>query len=328
MGQGPRFAPALFVLLLLSGCSTLGTPWDGSRDGSGPTGTLTPVPISSETSDRAGQPAAASPTRTPEPLSAGTDSSSVLARALATHEQVLGNQSFRLVSTRRLVVDGTVVRNETSRRTVAAGGDAYLSTFSRTRADPSSSAVSSAETFYNGSVVAARYWTGEDSRVRYVFERDPVARTGDFTARSLIAAYFRAFAVDLRWYVVDESGAVLGASRLSSPGALPDLPGTSEPRDGALSAEVSRDGVITWVEAEYAVTLPENETGRVVRTVRITGVGTATVGRPGWIDTAAERASAAGGDRPASRAPARFEGQYQNPTVSRTASSMRAAWGR
>jgi len=274
---------AVAAAAITAGCAAFGGSFAAEGE------TLTPVRVSSPTQT---SPAAPSPT---DLSGADDDSDPDSADGLSgvdiveRHSAALNDSSFRLHTTQRVVVNGSTVHRSTFDRTVAAGGDAYVATLSRARGEyPRNLTISNVDAYYNGTIAATRYRTIDGSRVRYTFRQDPAVQTDALAAQTQLTEFLRAYDVRRRGDVSGTPGTVLHADRLASPAAIPNPIGTSDPRDGRLSMTVRHDGVVTAATIEYTVTVGENRTGRVVRTIRITDVGTAVVERPEWVGTAAK----------------------------------------
>jgi len=278
---------SLLVLAVVAATITAGCAAFGGSFAAGEGETLTPVRVSSPTST---PPSVPSPTD----LSGDDDSDPASDGGLsdigivARHSAALNDSSFRLRTEQRIVVDGSPVQRSTFERTVAPGGTAYVATLSRTRNEyPRNLTISNVDAYYNGSVAATRYRTIDGSRVRYTFRRDPAVQTDALAAQTQLTEFLRAYDVRRRGDTSGTPGTVLHANRLASPAAIPNPIGTSDPRNGRLSMTVRHDGVVTATTIEYTVTVGENRTGRVVRTIRITDVGSVVVERPPWVETAA-----------------------------------------
>lgn len=278
---------AVIVATVTAGCAAVGGPFGAERGE-----TLTPVDVSSPTAGPTQS--ATDPSQSDAATSdvdAGASSEDTLSDIgiVARHSAALNDSSFRLSTTQRIVVNGSTVQRTKYNRTVAPGGTAYVATFNQTSSDyPRNVTVSDIEAYYNGSVAATRYLTIDDSRMQYTFRRNPAVRTNNLAAQDQIGQFLRAYDIRQRGDTSGRAGTVLRAERIAAPAAVPNPIETSNPRNGTISMTVRYDGVVTLTRIEYTITFGENRTGRVVRTIRIGEVGTATVDRPAWVETAAE----------------------------------------
>lgn len=289
MQSRPVLVLAVVAATVTTGCVAVGGPF-GPEQGE----TLTPVDVTSPT-----PPSTQSETDSQQPETAASDADADAGSRntlddigiVARHSAALNDSSFRLSTAQRIVVNGSTVQRTTYDRTVASGWTAYAATFNRTRNDyPRNVTISDIDAYYNGTVAATRYRTTDSSRVRYTFRRDPVVRTDDLAAQNQLRQFLRAYEIRQRGDTSGTPGTVLHAERISAPTAIPNPIETSRPRNGTLSMTVRHDGVVTLTRIEYTVTVGENRTGRVVRTIRIDEIGQVTVDRPPWVETAAEAA--------------------------------------
>lgn len=273
---------AVVAATITAGCVAVGGPFVPEQ-----AETLTPVDVTSPTPDST---QSGTDPQQPDTDAGSRDTFSDIG-IVARHSAALNDSSFRLRTTQRVVVNGSTVQRTTYNRTVAPGGTAYVARFNRTRNDyPRNVTISDIDAYYNGTVAATRYRTIDDSRVRYTFRRDPAVQTDDLAAQNQFREFLRAYDIRRRGDTSGTPGTVLRAERIAAPAAIPNPIETSRPRNGTISMTVRYDGVVTFTRIEYMITVGENRTGRVVRTIRIGEVGTATVDRPTWVGTAAEAA--------------------------------------
>lgn len=275
---------AVVIAVATAGCAGLG----GSLLGSERTETLTPVTVETPPS---------SPTSTPESL--GTESVFDRERGrtdaildpggvIAAHERALRGQSFRLIVSQQVLVNGSVVRNSTYSRAVAADRVAYTARFDRTSGQfPIDTTIAEIDSYYDGSVLATRYRTAAGSEPRYTYSRNTTLRVDELAGQTQLGRVLGAFEGEFRGYASVPSSTVFGATRLSTPTVLPNPLGTSDPRNGEIVVEVFGDGYLRTTRVEYTVTVGTNRTGRVVRTIRIIDVGRTSVRTPDWLETAA-----------------------------------------
>lgn len=277
---------AVVAATVTAGCAAVGS--FGPEQGE----TLTPVDVASPTPGATQSDAAAPGTG----ADVGSQEALSDVDVVARHSTALTDRSFRLRTTQRVVVNGSTVRRTTYSRTVASGGTAYVATLNRTNSDyPRNVTISDIDTYYNGTVLATRYRTTDDSpRPRYTFSRDPAVRTDELAAQDQLRGFLRAYEIRRRVGTSTTPGTFLEGDRILAPTAIHNPIGTSRPRNGTLSMAVRDDEIVTLGRIEYTVTVGENRTGRVVRTIRIGDVGTATVDRPAWVETAVETAGYTG----------------------------------
>lgn len=289
MQSRPILVLAVIAATVTAGCTAVGPFGPGQGE------TLTPVEVTSPTP---GATQSGTDRSRADVATSGTDADAGSRDALsdigivARHSAALNNSSFQLRTIQRVVVNGSTVQRTTYNRTVAPGGTAYVATFNRTNSDyPRNVTISDVDTYYNGTVVATRYRTTDDSpRSRYTFRRDPAVRTDELAAQDQLREFLRAYDIRRRGDTSATPGTVLQAERITAPAAIPNPIETSRPRNGTILMTVRDDGVVTLTRIEYTVTVGENGTGRVVRRIRVGAVGTATVDRPTWVETAAEAA--------------------------------------
>jgi hypothetical protein len=271
----PFFLIAVAVAAMTAGCTGLGGPFAGDDA----TETLTPVSVQS--SPESG------PTQSATPTGRADDDSALEPAALVTaHTRALRDEPFRLRITQRVLVNGSTIRNSTYSRRMAADHERFRATFSR---EPDgytpNTTLSAVETYYNGSVLATRYRTSEGAQPQYTYARNVSSWAVGVEPRLERLLY--AFRGEY-WKQTDRASAtVIWATQLSDPTALSVPPGTTDPRDGEILVETSGDGVIRTVRVEYAVTVGQNRTGRVVRTIRFFDADRTGVKAPDWIKAGA-----------------------------------------
>lgn len=283
----PRLPLAVLVLAsVTAGCAGLGGagPWVAG----GSTETLTPVSVPGTASPAASQSTARSD-RTEVAPRQGIDPAGLV----ASHRRVLADETVRITVTERIVVNRTVVRKATYRRTLGADRLSYHTRIRRetTGRLPGATGVVEVATFYNGSVLATRYRNGTGGRPRYTYAEGSFGWTSRIAEGNRIEPLLRAFAGEYSVYAVGPSGTVFGAARITEPGALPTPPGTANPRDGEIVVEALSRGILRTVRVGYTVTVDRNETARIVRKIRVVDRDDA-LRTPEWIDAA--RAQAAG----------------------------------
>jgi hypothetical protein len=274
-----RLAPvAVAVVLVLSGCSAFGF-------GPTETETLTPVPLPPEQTPPGST--TADPTTPPDSDSAsGALTTGDISRLGATYAARLRNTSYRLRTTQRLRVGGRVVSAETLTRRVVAGGRMYVEQLERgTTLRPE--ANFSYTYFYNGSVSATRYASGDTPNYGLSTEQ---RQPEDISGRGQLEDILRGFAVERRSDTGLTSGAVFVGTRIRNPFALA-TPGTATvPRNGALLLKLYRNGTAT-LRTRYTVTINSTHGGDVTRTLRVDRPGNVSVSAPSWLPTARARAN-------------------------------------
>lgn len=261
---------------MTAGCTGLGGPFAGDDA----TETLTPVSVQSSPEPGSTQSATATD------RARDGDSALEPAELVATHARALRGEPFRLRITQRVLVNGSTIRNSTYSRRMAADHESFRATSSRGPDDYTpNTTLSEIETYYNGSVLATRYRTSEDAQPQYTYARNVSgwAVGGEPRLERLLSAFRGEY-----WGQTGRASATaIWATQLSDPTALSVPPGTTDPRDGEILVEVSRDGVIRTVRVEYGVTVGQNRTGRVVRTIRFFDADRTEVEAPNWVGTGA-----------------------------------------
>jgi hypothetical protein len=273
--RSPLFVIVVAVAAVTAGCTGLGGPL--ADDGA--TETLTPVSVQS--SPEPGPTQSATPTD-PRTGDFGLEPAELVAR----HARALRGEPFRLRITERVVANGSTVRNSTYTRRTAADHESFRATFSR---EPDgytpATTVSEVETYYNGSVLATRYRTSEEPQPQYTYARNVSGRAVGVEPRLERLLY--AFRGEYWGQTNRASTTAIWATQLSDPTALSVPPGVTDPRDGEILVEVSRDGVLRTVRVEYAVTVGQNRTGQVVRTIRFFHADRNRIEPPDWLEAEA-----------------------------------------
>jgi hypothetical protein len=261
---------------MTAGCAGLG----GAFAGSDATETLTPVSVQSSPEPEPGR-----STTTTDRARDG-DAALEPAELVAAHARALRGESFRLGIRQRILVNGSTVRSSTYSRSVAADHESFRATFSlASDGYATNTTLSEVETYYNGSVLATRYRTDENAQPQYTYARN-VSRWA-VGAEPRLEQLLGAFRGEYRGYTGSVSTTVIWAERLSDPAALSNPLGTTNPRDGEILVEVSGDGVVRTVWIAYTVTVGQNRTGRVVRTIRFFDADQTGIEAPDWTGTAA-----------------------------------------
>ncbi|RXK51893.1 hypothetical protein [Halorientalis pallida] len=232
---------------------------------------------------------------TPEPVElgnasvpAGITADGVDASTLAAnHDAVLGSTSYTVRVSEVVTSNGTVLRNATRDRKVAAGADRYLfRRVQRTNGFPTSSLAPVLTYWYDGTAVIQRIGTGADARVDR-FPTEPPGPLRDPTSHRGVARIFGAF--ELRPNRTLGDGPVrLTAVRLVDPAVAPTPSFVGPPRNASLTAVVDGQGYVRRYSYAYdAGASSVSGPVRVVRRVRFVAVGATTVERPGWVDDTA-----------------------------------------
>ncbi len=253
---------ALAVIITLAGCSGL-PPADGDETGTAPT----PAPVPSD--GEANPPGI-------------LEDDVVVDRLIDAHERRLGAAGYTSISRQRVVGrNGTMWETNNTRR-VASGEQVYAGRIAHRVVDfPLGRFPDTYEYWTNGSVYASQRVLENASF--YGWSR--VDQRDDIEPSPLLPRVLRS--VSIR--VVDrESGAVLTATELRRPGTFPDPPYLENPRNVSFTATVTENGVVTRWRLSYDATIA-GQTVRVQRRARLTDIGSTTVRRPDWVDTARER---------------------------------------
>lgn len=271
-------ALALATVATLAGCGALvpGGVSDGASDDSA--GTLTPVPIPTE-----------SRTATPRPSVTGVDRLSDSDAFAAAHRQALANASYTVtLNTTVFADDGQLATVEQQVR-VANDGDPYRFERSLERA-PSAQAAIGGDGFVlwvaDGSGWLRR--SGPDGpvygRFTSVYPRTALAEPSHHGRLARLLGGFRMGVVN-RAGVGDgfryryRSVETINASRIETPS------GVYDPHDARLSLLVTPGGVVR----EYRLTYGATAGGRPVRvteTFAVSGIGETSVSEPSWVRSA------------------------------------------
>lgn len=254
MRRRPLQVSVLVVLVGLAGCGSLvgeSTP------------TLTPVGSSTD-----GIP--------------GLTSTGVDATALAeSHEAVLSETNYTVSVRERISQNGTVRRNATRYREVAAGARRYaLTRVQRTSGFPSSALAPSIAYWYDGTSVVTRIGNGSGAR----YDRYPTSPPGplfDPTSHEGIAGIFGAFT--LRQVETANGTIRLESTGFPRPQSAPTPSFVGTARNASLQALVSPRGYVESYRYEYeANATAVDGSVRVTRRVQFRDVGATAVSRPAW----------------------------------------------
>ncbi|MFC7139199.1 hypothetical protein ACFQMA_05020 [Halosimplex aquaticum] len=192
----------------------------------------------------------------------------------------MSEANYTFVSQQRVVgSNGTMwVTNRTRR--IANDEGAYAGRIDhRVEEFPLGRFAAPIEYWGNESVYASRRILSDRTRFRGWSRTD---QTDNLTSLPLIERTLAA--TDLS--VVDRpDGARLVGRSLREPARLPSPPYLTDPRNVSLTVRVTGEGVITRWRLAYDATLT-NQTVRVTREARLTDIGSTTVRRPDWVDTA------------------------------------------
>jgi hypothetical protein len=226
-------------------------------------------------------------TATPE-RSAPGDTLAVddISRLGSTYATRLRNASYRLRSTQRFRVNGTVGASTLTRR-VVAGGRTYVERFERT-AEAGEGTNVSYTYFYNGSVTATRYTSGTTSS--YGVNTNP-RPPGDISGRGQLEDLLRAFAIERRSDAPLRNGVAFVGTRIRNPFALATPVAAADPRNGTLALRLYRNGTTT-LRATYTVAVDDTDAGEITRTFRVDRLGNVSVSAPPWLATAQAREDA------------------------------------
>lgn len=252
---------AIACLAVIAGCSAL-APGDAP-----PEETLTPVSVSD--ADRASSAERDDPRKE-------TGLGANISHVVAAHDRALDDRSYRITVRQEISADGRTIRSTTHRRWIDAGGEPYRGRLQQNSTEyPTQSAFDTVEYYSDGSVAAARYG---DRQVIASDEFDS-GPARDPTVQDEIVSFLRAFELQARQ---DEMGTVLRGTSIVAPGSIEAPVGSTDPRDGEISARFGPHGVITSLRVAYTVTI-DGRPVRVTRTIRIDKVGHTTVERPPWL---------------------------------------------
>lgn len=278
MGPRPAAAAVLALLAVTAGCAAV----------FGPPSTPTPAADSTATADgsRAGESTSTPTLRVSGPPpglgAAGVEDAEALAEA---HAAALRNRSFAM---RRLVLvrdaDGSRIGRERAAARVSSGGDRYSYEWSVEGVVGRDLAGRQRRTWSNRSVTyVATTWGASTSYRRYE------TATGRSPLPTIVGAAVvrEAFGlVDTRVTDVERSGGTV-RYELSATGGPHEHPG----RNVSLRATVEASGLVRSLTLRYWSDANGGEV-RVVRRLRIGGLGETTVPRPAWVDRAVENTSA------------------------------------
>lgn len=260
-------AVGLVVLTLavaLAGCSGL-VP--GEDDGGGAATEPTPAPVPTDG----------------ESLPPGVSDDGIVVNSLIdAHERRLEAGGYTSVSEQRVTgVNGTMWESNHTRQ-VASGEQAFVGRVGHRVVEfPLGEFPDTYEYWSNGSVYASRRVLSTSSF--YGWSR--IDQREDIEPSPLLDRVLRATSVR----VVDrESGVLLRGTELRRPSAFPNPPYLRDPHNVSLTVRVTEDGVVTRWRLAYDATI-EDRTVRVRRVARISDIGSTTVRRPDWVDTARER---------------------------------------
>ena len=271
------------MAVLLAGCDAVDS---GSGTGERSTSTLTPAPV---------------------PEEAGPDGGRLLAPGLSTrgvfdagalvegHRTALTTRGFVLTRNRTVLrANGTgrALNAVGLRVVVGPGADSYhLTRVERsTREWPTADAYALIAVWYSDPVVRNRFV--DESWVERHWEQDRSVSGGPILDPAQAESVRTDLsAVDLRVVGNETVDGVtvyrLAGSRLAEPAELTFPPILSDPHDVTMVARVDERGVVRSYTLSFGATFDGGPV-RVRRTHRITGIGTTTVDRPGWLARANE----------------------------------------
>jgi hypothetical protein len=251
-------AVALAGLLVLAGCAGLG----GGEPSIEETVTSAPVP-------------------TDDSLPPGVAEGSVVPSVVAeAHERRLSETNYTFRSTQRVVGDDETMWVTNRTRLIANDEQAYTGRIDhQVNEFPLGRFSEPIEYWGNDSVYASRRIISDRTEF-YGWSRTD--RTGNLTSLPLFERTLAA--VDLSVARRSDDVTLVGQS-LRRPGRLPIPPYLTDPRNVSLTVRITDGGVVTRWRLAYDATLA-NRTVRVTRDARLTDIGSTTVRRPEWVDTA------------------------------------------
>ena len=253
-----RAAGCLFVaLVLLAGCNGL----------SGGSGT---------------------PTLTPANASAGTDELGISASGVEppvladTHDAVLSTTNYTLVVRERILWENRTLRNTTFHRRVARGGDRYsINRTHETSGVPSTTLAQRIDVWYDGESALTRL--GGTAEARY--QRTPTSPPGplpDPSSHWRIEDALAGFEVAVSPRA-NASGYHVVSTRDADAASLATPTYVGQARNASMRAFVSDRGVVQFLRVSYDATYAGRpERVRVVRSIRVSDLGTTTVEPPAW----------------------------------------------
>lgn len=254
----------LTLAVSLAGCSGL-VPGEDVRSGGGPEPTPAPVPTDGES------------------LPPGVTNDGIVVSSLVdAHERQLEARGYTSISEQQVTGVNGIMWESNHTRQVARGEQAFLGRVGHRVVEfPLGELPDTYEYWSNGSVYASRRVLTTSSF--YGWSR--INQQEDIEPSPLLARALRATTVR----VIDrESGVLLRGTELRRPATFPNSPYLQDPRNVSLSVRVTEGGVVTRWQLAYDATI-ENQTVRVRRVARISDIGSTTVRRPDWVDTARER---------------------------------------
>jgi len=184
------------------------------------------------------------------------------------------------VTTRRRIAGPDGVKTVTHRRRVAAGGDRYVGDIRRSD--------TTGELLRPGRV---DYWSNGTTAVQRLGDADAITKRRQLQSRDATLLYDPGYRLEIESLVAatrlriasrtPRGGVVLRSDRVSRSEWLPVPTGVMHPSNASVEMRVRYDGVVVAWRVAYDGAV-RGESVRVVRTTRVTAVGTTTVERPAW----------------------------------------------
>lgn len=197
----------------------------------------------------------------------------------AAHADNLDQTNYT-VTTRRRIVGPDGVRTVTHTRRVAAGGNRYTGHIRRN--DTADELIRP---------VRVDYWSNGSAAVQRLGDADTITKIRQFESRDAALLYDPSYRLEIESLVAATQfriaartpggGVILRSERVGRPEWLPVPTAVIRPSNASVRMRVRYDGVVTAWRVAYDGTV-RGESVRVVRTTRVTAIGTTTVERPPW----------------------------------------------
>jgi hypothetical protein len=228
----------------------------------------------------------------------GISESGVQPATLAdSHDAVLSRTNYTVVVRERILQGDRTLRNTTFRRRVARGGDRYsINRTHETDGIQPSTLAPRIDVWYDGEEALTRLGGTESPR----YQRTPTSPPGplpDPSSHWRIEDALTAF--ELRVSArANASGYRVRSIRPVGLDSLPTPTYVGRARNGSFRATVSERGVVAYSRVTYTATYANRERPvRVVRSIRISDVGSTRVDPPRWVAAVPERVGGFSGGR-------------------------------
>lgn len=235
------------------------------------------------------------PTLTPANASGGGEQVGISAAGVEppvladTHDTVLSTTNYSLVVRERILLENRTLRNTTFHRRVARGGDRYsINRTHETSGVPSTTLAQRIDVWYDGEVALTRL--GGTAEARY--QRTPTSPPGplpDPSSHWRIEDALAAFEVQVTQRA-NASGYRVVSTRDVDAASLATPTYVGQARNASMRALVSDRGVVRFLRVSYDATYTGRpDRVRVVRSIRVSRVGTTTVEAPPWTAAVPEK---------------------------------------